>query len=168
MYAFMVGYPIGLDNGDTYLVEVGGKIILLSVPTEVAEWDSIIFFSENDDKKQLYAKLKKKGVCVWAKSAPALFSRLRNFTPFRQGSTVKAKGHFIILIADKKAPVEEIDLEIFRLSNGQRTVNDIYKAIKKKGLLNPNAIIAPNDKSNEHYFLEHLSLLISANVLFLS
>lgn len=158
----MVGYPIGRikeEEEDAFIVEVNYEFIHLS-DKETKEWEAIFFYSDEETKKT-YTELNKKGVCILAGNEFSLLSRLANFKPIRQGSSVKFDGNMILLIADKKAPVDEVAFHIWRLSNGQRTVKDIYRTVKKMGILN-------SAQSLEHHFLERMAMLTSGNILFLS
>jgi hypothetical protein len=161
MYAFMVGYPIGGDSdgtNDTYWVEVDGKYISLN-EEELAAWDSINIYSE-EKSNPTYNMLKKKKICVAASSFPSLLSRMGSRTPMRQGSSLKLAKENLLLIADKRIPIDEVSLTIWRFSNGRRTVKEIYNAVKKMGIL-----IA--EKPEEH-FMFGLGNLVSGNALFVS
>lgn len=159
MYAFAVGYPIGAEGTEyTFLIEVNGKFISLN-KEEAADWNGIFFYSDGDIKKTIYTELSKKGVCVFAENAPSLLSHLMNFKPIRQGSSVRFEGNMVLLIADRRAPVDKLQLEVWRLSNGQRTVKDIYKTIKKMDIL--------NSENPEHHFGECMAMLTSGSAVFL-
>lgn len=131
MLAIAKGYPLGVINNE-YIVQYRNKTINLSF-RKAAVWMSFNGVKQIEalnDNEPIFDELTTDGLISKANTLSELFEKLKTAVPFRQGAGSLNGESNAIFLGEKTVCPNSTQSKIWILSDGRKTVSEIYRLLK--------------------------------------
>lgn len=156
MFAIGIGYPLELKN-DRYEIELGSGTTFLN-STETSVWlkfNGLKSIIDMSDCGAVFDRLVNIGALKKSETLQGLLFAIKDVIPVRQGAGTLAKDTNAIFVSEKQVSLSKLDFEIWKSSNGKKTVAEIWYYTKSTFGI------------NEEIFLQRLSALDEMDLIFL-